>query len=95
MEKKKKKKYVKFYTNSIKHLLELNLTQREYKVMFYLIPLIDSNNRLLISTQREIAESSNMAQPNVCNIFKSLINKKILLKHNNKLYFHINIIQPQ
>src|SRR5690606_22812430 len=69
--------------------------QREYKVLFYFFSLISNNNRLIAISQKEMSKDLNMAQSNVCNTFKSLEKKKIIIKQNGHLFINSDIIQFQ
>lgn len=86
------RKWVKLYAENMRYIIKLNLTSREYKVMIYLMTILYEDN-FIYSKQKEIAEILDIKQSNISIIIKSLRDKKILIKHNNHLYFNKQIIE--
>jgi len=73
--------------NPFVEISRLKLSGETWRLMMFYIGVVQYDNRIKAYTQREIAEMTDMAQPNVSNANKALLEAGIIIKDGRDYYF--------
>lgn len=90
MKNKDVDKWVIFYKDSSKILSKMNLTQREYRVIYYLVSLLNNDNKLLMMSQKDMADDLGMATSHISVAIKKLKERKIIVSPPGKRHLFLN-----
>jgi len=87
-----KNEFVLFFVDNFNEvMIKYNLTQREIKVIFAILNKMSYGNQLNI-TQKAISQKSGIAKAHVSTIYKSLIEKNILIRYEDgSIFFNPNL----
>lgn len=85
-----KDQFVMAFTSNLRALAELNISQNELKVITYILEIMEYGNLISIN-QTAIAKELNLHKSNVSYVFKKLIAKNILIKHNGHTFMNSNL----
>jgi len=85
-----KDQFVMAFTSNLRALAELNISQNELKVITYILEVMEYGNLISIN-QTAIAKELGLHKSNVSYVFKKLVSKNILIKHNGHTFMNSNL----
>ncbi|MGU3245386.1 replication/maintenance protein RepL [Enterobacter hormaechei] len=72
------------------NILELNLTNNEFKILVYILKIMEFGNLIGLS-QKKVGEDLGLNKSTVSKVYGTLKEKKVLIDHNGHLYINSNI----
>jgi len=82
--------YVTAYPENLRALVALNLTARQFRVMFYILDVMEWGN-LLGFSQKTAGEALGIDKTSMSKIFKSLIAAGVLVKTGGHTFLNSNL----